>query len=388
MSSTHEVDGHTLTLLRNGEEYFPHLIAALDSAQQMIYLETYIFEADATGRLIATVLVQAAQRGVETHLLLDGFGSADLPDTWLAELRAAGVQVLKFRPQISWLTLRRQRLRRLHRKMALIDGRVAFIGGINIINDIPGGDIAAPRLDYAVAVQGPVVDDVYAITRQLWTLVSWTNFRRRRQHIKFPRTIAAATQSKVVLLVRDNLRHRRDIEQAYLTAIEAAQQEIVIANAYFMPGTHLRRALLDAVQRGVAVILLLQGKVEYRLQHYATFALYDELLLGGVKIYEYHASFMHAKVAVVDGYWSTVGSSNIDPFSLWLAREANLVIYDREFALSLRADMLQQMSDGARQIAHADWLRHNFMHHLMARACYAVVRFLAGAVGYGQKYND
>ncbi|MES1982707.1 MAG: cardiolipin synthase ClsB [Pseudomonadota bacterium] len=386
MTSTHEVDGHILTLLRNGEEYFPRLIVALENATQLIYLETYIFEADATGRMVATALAQAAQRGVQTHLLLDGFGSASLPKAWLDELRAAGVQVLKFRPQISWLTLQRQRLRRLHRKVALIDGRVAFIGGINIINDIPGGAIVAPRLDYAVEVRGPVIEDIYAITRQLWTLVAWTNFRRQRLHVSLKKT-PGATQRKVALLVRDNLRHRRDIEQAYLSAISAAQQEIIIANAYFMPGTHLRHALLHAVRRGVKVVLLLQGRVEYHLQHYATLALYDELLLGGVQIYEYYASFMHAKVAVVDSYWSTVGSSNIDPFSLWLAREANLVIYDREFALTLRADVLQQMESGAHPVAHADWRRHNFLRRWLARASYAVVRFLAATVGYGQKYD-
>ena len=265
MSSKHLVDGHTLTLLRNGGEYFPRLVAAIDGAIHSVYLETYIYAADASGRIISDALQRAARRGVRVHLLLDGFGSAELPSTWVDELRAAGVGVLWYRPKISWLTLRRRRLRRLHRKLAVVDARIAFVGGINIADDVPGGLITAPRLDYAVEVQGDTVGRIHASMRLLWTLESWMNFRRGREHEKLQLAHTSAAPQKVSFLLRDNLRHRRDIEQAYRKAIAGAQREIIIANAYFLPGLRLRRALLRAVRRGVHVVLLLQGRVEYRL---------------------------------------------------------------------------------------------------------------------------
>ncbi len=388
MSSTHSVDGHTLTLLRNGEEYFPRLITAIDGATRSVYLETYIYAADATGRKVSDALQHAARRGVVVCLLLDGYGSANLPQEWVEELRAAGVEVLWFRPEISWLTLRRHRLRRLHRKLALVDGRSAFVSGININDDMPGEPITAPRLDYTVEVQGEVVTHIHVAVRRLWALVSWTNFRRQRERIKLLPAYTNAAQQKVVFLLRDNFRHRRDIEQAYLKAITGAQREIILANAYFLPGKRLRRALLNAARRGVRVVLLLQGKVEYRLQHYATLALYDELLGAGVEIHEYHTSFMHAKVAVVDSYWATVGSSNIDPFSLWLAREANLAVRDEGFAAALRASLLHEIAHGAHPVAPSTWRKQGLWMRLLARTSYAVVRVLTGVIGYARGRDD
>lgn len=387
MSSVHVIDGHTLTLLHNGGEYFPRLVAAIDSATQSIYLETYIYATDTTGRLVSEALQRAARRGVKTHLLLDGYGSAHFPAAWIDELRASGVGVLKFRPEISWLTFRRQRLRRLHRKLAVVDGRIAFVGGINIVNDVPDGEVMAPRLDYAVEMQGDTVASVHTAMSRLWTMVSWTNFRRNRKLGK-PPALARTTSQKVLFLIRDNLRHRRDIEQAYLKAIGGARHEIIIANAYFLPGQRLRSALRHAAHRGVKVILLLQGKVEYHMQHYATLALYDELLRAGMEIHEYQASYLHAKVAVVDGHWATIGSSNIEPFSLWLAREANLAVRDAEFAGALRASLLQEMAQGALMLEHATWSKRSAWMRLLTRASYAMIRVLTSVIGYARGRDD
>ncbi len=388
MSSTHLIDGHTLTLLYNGGEYFPRLVSAIDSATHSVYLETYIYATDAIGRMVTEALQRATRRGVRTHLLLDGYGSAHLSAAWLEELRASGVGVLKFRPAISWLSFRRQRLRRLHRKLAVVDERIAFVGGINISDDVPGGEILKPRLDYAVEVQGDTVAQIHASMRRLWTLVSWTNFKRQHKLEKLQPARAHAAQQKVIFMLRDNLRHRRDIEHAYLKAIGGARHEIIIANAYFLPSQRLRRALLHAAQRGVKVVLLLQGKVEYRMQHYATLALYDELLRAGVEIHEYHASYLHAKVAVVDGSWATVGSSNIEPFSLWLAREANLVVRDAGFAGSLRASLLQEMAQGALRLEHSTWSKRSAWMRLLTRISYALVRVLTGVIGYARGRDD
>ena len=388
MSSTHLVDGHILTLLRNGEEYFPRLIAAIEAATRSVYLETYIYAADACGRLVSQALQRAAKRGVMVHLLLDGYGSADLPDRWVNDLRGAGVEVLWYRPEIARFKLRRHRLRRLHRKLALVDESIAFVSGINIINDVPGGRIVAPRLDYSVEVRGATAGHIRFVMRRLWTLVSWINFRRQRERVTLLAAHKNTEQHKVAFVLRDNLRHRHDIEHAYLKAIAGAQREIIIANAYFLPGLRFRHALLNAARRGVRVVLLLQGQVEYHLQHFATRALYDELLRGGMEIHEYHASFMHAKVAVVDGYWATVGSSNIDPFSLWLAREANLVVRDAGFAESLRANLLQEIAHSARLISPSVWREHSIWTRLLMRISYAMIRFLTGVIGYARGQDN
>jgi cardiolipin synthase len=387
MSSAHHIDGHVLTLLQNGAEYFPRLLGAIENAKHSVYIETYIYAEDAVGKNVADALIRAAGRGVAVHVLVDGYGSAELSRAWAHELRRAGVEMLWFRPEISWLTLRRTRLRRLHRKLAVVDGRLAFIGGINIASDIPDG-IEIPRLDYAVELTGDIAVRIHAAMRRLWLLVSWINFRHRRPPEKPRASHALSPHHKVRFLLRDNLRHRRDIENAYIHAIVEAESEIIIANAYFIPSQRFRRVLLHAAERGVKVILLLQGRVEYRLQHYATLALYDALLRAGVEIHQYHASYLHAKVAVIDGKWATVGSSNIEPFSLWLAREANLVVQDASFAERLRGSLLYEMERNARHLKHDTWNKRSIRMRLLTRAAYAMIRLMTGVIGYARGRDD
>jgi cardiolipin synthase len=239
-------------------------------------------------------------------------------------------------------------------------------------------------LDHTVRVQGAVAGEIHTAMRHLWGVVSWANFRRRGKEIGLfilGRT-GRSTTPNIKFLLRDNLRHRRDIERAYLKAIAGAQREIIIASAYFLPGRSFRRALIQAARRGVHIVLLLQGKVEYRLQHYATHALYDQLLAAGIEIHEYQASYLHTKVAVIDGQWATVGSSNIDPFSLWLAREANLAILDIGFAVELRANLLAAINYDSMRIGNEYGRTRNFLSRLVARLSYGVVRLLIGMLGY------
>ena len=372
-----------ISLLQNGEAYFPAIEAALDRAVHEIYLESYIFENDNTGLRIAEALRRAAFRGVKTHVLIDGFGSHSLPKTMIEYLEAAGVMVLKFRPKISPWTLRRRRLRRLHRKIVVVDLKIAFVGGINIIDDMDMPGQTSPRYDYAVSVEGPLVKEIHASTRRVWSRVAWTRLRPwgRNKDRQSPSTESRG-HMRSAFLVRDNIRHRRDIEDAYLQAIEQAQFEIILANAYFLPGLNFRHAILNAAGRGVRVILLLQGKVEYRLLHYATHALYDSFLDAGIEIYEYHKSLMHAKVAVIDGHWATVGSSNLDPFSLLLALEANVVVYDENFAKKLKHSLEQAIKMGARRIFEKNWRAQNIGLRLASWLSYGLVRFMIGMAGY------
>ena len=382
------VDGNRIVLLENGGEYFPALIEAFRSAAHEILLESYIYEADATGLAVSEALTQAARRGVTVRVLLDGFGTPALPDSIQMVWREAGVALMFYRPELARLSLRRHRLRRMHRKIVVIDASTAFIGGINIIDDLHGPGMNAPRYDYAVRVEGPLVARVHEAARKLWQLLRWSRLRARVGEEKWltPEPQRAGGQ-RAEFLVRDNLRNRRRIERSYLWAIGHAREEIVLANAYFLPGRRFRQALLDAAGRGVRVTLLLQGRVEYRIQHYATRALYRQLLEQDIQIFEYQRSYMHAKAAVIDGKWATVGSSNIDPFSLLLAREANVVVHDEGFAAELRGSLQKAMTEGAHRIHRSHWQQLPWYARLLHSASLGLVRLLMGWLGYAQRFE-
>ncbi len=380
--------GNRLTLLKNGAEFFPALEAAIQAAQRDIHIETYIYADDDTAHRVTGALAEAAGRGVAVHVLIDGFGSRDLmPADLEQQLSAAGIKLLVFRPEVPGLRFRRQRLRRMHRKIAVVDGRVGFVGGINIIDDMHTPRHMPPRFDFAVRIEGPLVAQIEHRVHRLWSLVAWVNLRQRWSHGRNAKADATSKDGqRAALLVRDNLRHRSDIEDAYLEAIQAAREEIIIANAYFFPGQRFRNALVEAARRGVRVVLLLQGKVEYMLLHYASRALYGTLLDAGVEIHEYYRSFLHAKVAVIDRHWTTVGSSNIDPFSLTLAREANIVALDRKFAAELRAALQQALELGARVVPKSSWFRQPLWRRVVIWVAYATARVLMGVFGYGGKH--
>ncbi len=379
--------GNRLKLLRSGAEYFPALEAAIRGARREVFLETYIYAGDATGRRITHALCEAATEGAAVHVLVDGFGARDMPEEFKRELREAGARLLVFRPEIWRFRFRRDRLRRMHRKIAVADGHVAFVGGINIIDDMDTPRQVPPRYDYAVQIEGPLVARVQEAAVRLWNRIAMARLKHawRVSHPVPPHVTRAGSQ-RAALVVRDNLRHRRDIEEAYLAAIGSAQEEIIIASAYFFPGRRFRRALTGAAARRVRVVLLLQGRVEYVLLHYASHALYGPLLEAGVEIYEYHKSFMHAKVAVIDGHWATVGSSNIDPFSLMLAREANLVVEDRRFGAELRARLRADIEQGARVVAKTRWFRQPLRRRIPMWIGYGLARLAIGVFGFGGRF--
>ena len=377
---TEFVTGNRITLLKSGAEYFPALVAEIDAARREVHVESYIFADDATGRSVAAALARAAQRGVATHLLVDGFGSAGLDRKLVTEMEEGGVRFLCYRPRISAWPPRRGRLRRMHRKSAVVDARVAFVGGINIEDDpVP------PRFDFAVRVEGPLVASIHRMLKRLWSLVNTTRLRARLPDAAAIVPLAQVCGAqRAAIATRDNLGHRRDIEEAYLSAFAGARSEILIANAYFFPGQSFRQALVEAAGRGVRVALLLQGKVEYFLQHYASRALYGPFLDAGIEIHEYQKSFLHAKVAVVDRHWATVGSSNIDPLSLLLAREMNVLIEDEVFAAELRGSLLAAIAGDAVQVRREGWAAEPLTVRALMWASYHLARTLTGLFAYGR----
>ena len=374
--------GNRIELLQNGAEYFPRLLAAIDAATQSIYIETYIFELDDVGQKVSDALAAAAQRGVMVHLLIDGFGSQAAADSLIARLRPKGAKVIVFR-RARWWRFDRRLLRRLHRKISLIDNRLAFVGGINIIDDYHHPDpepIRAklgPRFDFAVCCEGPLVTAIASTVTRLWWTISVLQLRRRptwRPPQIEPQPAVGSVRA--ALLLRDNLGNRRTIERAYMDAFAHARHDVLIANAYFLPGKKFRDALCELAERGVRVRLLLQGLVEYRLQHYAQQALYGDLVKCGVQIYEYTPSYLHAKVAVVDQKWATVGSSNIDPYSLLLAREANVAVYDDAFAQDLQQALEAAIANDSTVVDADACARRSRLRRSTSWIAYQLVRVL------------
>jgi cardiolipin synthase A/B len=375
--------GNRIELLRSGAEYFPRLTAAINAATRSVYLETYIFELDDAGEKVADALAAAAQRGVKVHVLIDGFGSQATTAALTQRLKPHDAKVIVFR-RARWWRLDRRLLRRLHRKIALIDGRVAFVGGINIIDDLhlpcppPVRAGLGPRFDFAVMCEGPLVAAIAFTVTRLWWTVSVLQLRRRpsSRPDDTPQPPPLAGGVRAALLLRDNLRNRRTIERAYLDAFAHARHDVLIANAYFLPGKKFRDELCAMAQRGVRVRLLLQGLVEYRLQHYAQQALYGDLVKCGVQIFEYMPSYLHAKVAVVDDSWATVGSSNIDPYSLLLAREANIAVYDVDFARQLRQQLESAIENDSKEVDADACARRSWLRRTLSWGAYQVVRAL------------
>ena len=372
--------GNRIELLVGGAAYFPQLLAAIESASRSVHLETYIFDDDAIGARVAGALAAAAARGVAVRVLIDGFGGGETARRLVAELGAQGAQVRIFRPE-RWWRLEHRLLRRLHRKILVVDDRIAFIGGINIVGDFTAVPPAAggerrPRYDFAVRCEGPIVAAAALAVQRLWRTLGWALLRRLERR-PLPALLAQprfAGGARAALLLRDNLRNRTTIERAYLRAIEGARTEVLIANAYFLPGRRFRAALRTAAARGVRVRLLLQGRAEYAVQHHAQRALYGGLLAAGIEIHEYVPSFLHAKVAVIDDRWATVGSTNIDPYSLLLAREANVVVFDPRFARHLRAELEQAIVQDSRRLDAQLYARRGLPGRLADWAGYLVVR--------------
>ena len=397
-------DGHQLRLIEGGESYFRRLIEAIEQARSQVQLETYIFDFHGSASAVAEALERAALRGVRVWLVVDGVGTGRLPPEWDERFAQAGVECRTYSPLGRLGLLIPSHWRRLHRKLAVVDGQQAFCGGINILDDWfdpHHGALTHPRLDFAVQARGALVQQVQETMTQLWWRLqavrhvrqhnfpeAFSSFRAAGLHLPWAQDGKVASDQIVAragLLLRDNVLHRSQIEKAYLKAIADARQEVLIANAYFLPGHRLRKALVMAARRGVRVRLILQGRYEYFMQFHAVRPVYGTLLAAGIEIHEYTASFLHAKVAVVDPQgdhpWTTVGSSNLDPLSLLLAREANVVVADRSFARQLHQRLEQIMAEHCVTVSSESYRRRSWHQRLRDRIAFGLMRlalFLSG----------
>lgn len=369
------VEGNSVQLLINGEQYYPRVFEAMAKAREEILLETFIIFDDKVGQQLQQVLIDAARRGVRVEVAADGYGTADLPAAFISAMTDAGVSFHAFDPQPRLLGMRTNLFRRLHRKIVVVDGERAFIGGINYSADHLGDFGAMAKQDYAVEVTGPVVAQVHASSKRLMSPV-----------LQPPSAVRPVTEpaggSDAVLIERDNGMRSNDIEAHYLQAFRKARQRIVVANAYFFPGYRLMRELRNAARRGVEVHLILQGQPDMRWVRALSRLLYNYLLRDGVMIHEYCQRPLHGKVALVDDQWVTVGSSNLDPLSLSFNLEANLFIRDRAFNQQLHQHLQALASEQCKPVTLERMIRGYWWRAPLIFACFHVIRHFPRIAGW------
>ncbi|OUM01469.1 cardiolipin synthase ClsB [Variovorax sp. JS1663] len=368
------IGGNRVELLENGEEFFPRVFDAIRGAEREVIIETFILFEDKVGQALAEAMREAAQRGVKVDLMIDGFGSPDLSEDFIQGLGSAGVRVRVFDPGQQFLGQRLNLFRRMHRKIVVVDGRLAFVGGINYSADHLMDFGPKAKQDYAVALTGPIVSEIHRfVLHAIAVGGKGAGWFRRRLKAAPQAELAPTGEAEVQFVTRDNRRHTNDIERHYLAAIRSARRRIVIANAYFFPGYRLIKELRRAARRGVDVSLILQGEPDMPIVKVAASMLYHHLLHAGVHIYEYCQRPLHGKVAVVDDRWSTVGSSNLDPLSLSLNLEANVIVRDAAFAQHLWERLDRLMQHHCKHVEAADldewsgWrlVRSFFVFHLL-----------------------
>jgi cardiolipin synthase len=375
------VGGNRVTLLENGEAFFPRVFECIATAEREVLLETFILFEDKVGQALQAALLTAARRGVQIDMTLDGYGSPDLSAAFISALTQSGVRVHVFDPSPRLWGYRTNLFRRMHRKIVVIDGTRAFVGGINFSADHLSDFGPTAKQDYAVEIEGPLVAHIQHFAR-IQLLIGQREppsprYRLfgREPDIQADNTLPAAGNAQALLVTRDNREHRSDIERHYRIAIRSARHRVFIATAYFFPGYRLLRQLRRAARRGVDVRLILQGEPDMPIVKIAASLLYHHLLDAGVKIYEYRARPLHGKVALTDDEWSTVGSSNLDPLSLSRNLEANVVIKDRSFNHFLGEHLEQLMQSSCKQILISEvaetgiWVtvRSFFVFHLLRR---------------------
>jgi cardiolipin synthase A/B len=376
--SSRWVPGNHFELLENGEAFFPRVFQAISEARREVMLETFILREDRIGQQLHAMLLAAARRGVIVHVLVDGFGSLGLSDQFVGSLVEAGVHFRVFDPGRRLLGQRLNMLRRMHRKIVVVDGHLGFIGGINYSADHMADFGPEAKQDYAVQVRGPIVAQMHHLTHE--TVLS--RQERKRHQAAGVTGRPHAGPAYALFVTRDNQQHTNDIERHYRVALRAARSRVVIANAYFFPGYRLIREIRRAARRGVDVRIILQGRPDMPIAKAAASLLYDHLQHAGVRVYEYCDRPLHGKVALVDEDWSTVGSSNLDPLSLSLNLEANVIIQDRAFNAHLHRRLSHLMEHSCKQVEAAAPSRWNGLRLLRSYAVFHLIRWFPAWAGW------
>lgn len=353
------ISGNSVKLIRGGKEYFTLLCSMIDNAGTSFHLQTYIFDEDDTGTMVADALMRAAQRKVAVYLMADGYASQHLSNDFIEKLQSNGVQFRYFEP-----IFRSKRFyfgRRLHHKVAVADGKCALVAGINIsnrYNDMPG---KPAWLDFGIYVEGPIASSLEQLCEK-----TWNGYLQQRSFTTTPKpyptdgTYQTETHHNIWVRMRRNdwVRRKNQISRSYLEMFRSAQKDITILGSYFLPGRNIRKALANAAARGVNIRVIVAGPSDVMMAKHAERYMYNWLLKNGIRIFEYQENILHGKIAVCDDAWVTIGSYNVNNISAFASIELNLDVYDQAFAQHVRHVLENIMQ---RQCIPITW--ENFMAH-------------------------
>ena len=357
------VVGNKVELLVDGPTTYDSMFAAIKNAKDNINLETYIIEDDEIGQRFAKLLASKQRSGVQVNLVYDSVGSISTPKEFFKPLKESGVNILEFNP-VNPLDARKgwQVNLRDHRKLLIVDGQIAFIGGVNISSVYSSGSFGrskptkgnVPWRDTHLRMAGPVVGEFQKLFMATWSGQKGEPLAPRNY---FPK-IGSKGNEVVRAIGSSPDEPYSQIYATLLSAINSAETQVWLTNAYFVPDAQLLAALKEAVQRGADVRLLLPGKTDSALVYYASRSYYDELLSAGVKIYERQVALLHAKTALIDGVWSTVGSTNLDWRSFLNNQEIDAVMLGQDFGAQMQA-MFEKDLESSRLITLEEWRKRS-----------------------------
>jgi cardiolipin synthase len=365
-------NGHSIRLLRSGEQYFAECEKVIDNARSYLHFQTYIVDDDSTGQRIVDALVRAAQRGVRVYFLLDAYGGGSFTKELITRVEEAGVLFRKFSPGL--ITKGFQMSLRLHHKVLLADGEVAIIGGMNVADRYRGTQTVKEWLDFAILVRGPECATIQIILRKLWNKMFLKWKERSREIVRH--TEYSPENVKVKVVQNNWYRNKIEILKSYRNALRHSQKRMIIFASYFLPGRNERKLLRNASRRGVEIKIVLSAVSDARIFKRATNFLYDFILRNNIKIYEYLPSNLHAKVATVDGKWSTIGSYNLNHLSDYGSIETNIDISDENFSGEFESLLLNIIENDCRQITFEEYNRRKtVLFQLTDWFSYQAIRF-------------
>lgn len=371
--SRHEYkSGHSVELLRSGESYFAACVKVIEEAKYYIHFQTYIVDEDETGKRIVEALIKSARRGVKVYFLLDAYGGGSFSDELVKKVEESGVLFRKFSP--GFITKGFQMSLRLHHKVLLADGEIAIIGGMNVANRYHGTPKQKEWLDFAIQIKGPECAHVLFILKSLWNRAFIS--RRERANETVHHTGYYEDGVKVKVLQNNWYRNKIEILKSYRSALKHAQERMIIMASYFLPGRNERKLLRNASRRGVEIKIVLSAESDAPVFKRATNFLYDFILRNNITIYEYLPSNMHAKVATVDGNWSTIGSYNLNHLSDYGSVEMNADILDAQFAEQFENIILGIIEKDCRQVTFEEYIhRKTWLFQLTGWFSYQMIRF-------------
>lgn len=360
--------GNSLQCLQSGDEYFADISKAIEEARIFIHIQVYIWNLDTTGVLILEKCLQAAMRGVKVFILLDKYGSQDFTTQKLAHIKAGGIVIQRFSTYLN--TRKIQIGRTLHTKAIVIDGMTGWVGGINIADRYSGYDGTKPFLDFALKLKGPVLYQLQIELNKYW---------RRKYRIRLNEYIEPARQEgpfHATVCVNDYIRGRNDITRHYEREIEKSAKRLLIVSGYFYPIMSLRRRLYEAAERGVEITLLLPGPSDIAVFKKASRAVYYKFLRKGMKIHELSERMLHAKIAIADEHWLTVGSYNLNQLSDYGSVEMNVTVYSGDFIEERARELQEIIRNSATEINLESMQNRGIMMRITDNLCLLMVRTL------------